>query len=132
MFYVGEKFDIAENKSYKTQNGAEKAAEAAGAYVFDDDGNIVFPAVGAAGAAGAAETAETINIIGRATVVFNGKLRVRNAPSFAPETECGLMCKGDTVDVIDTAESDDGKPMWKTVEGNFISADEAHTAFVEV
>ena len=23
-------------------------------------------------------------------------------------------------------------PMWKTVEGNFISADEAHTAFVEV
>ena len=129
MFYVGEKFDIAENKSYKTQNGAEKAAEAAGAYVFDDDGNIVFPAVGAAGAA---ETAETINIIGRATVVFNGKLRVRNAPSFAPETECGLMCKGDAVDVIDTAESDDGKPMWKTVEGNYISADEAHTAFVEV
>ena len=83
-------------------------------------------------AAEAAETAETVNIIGRATVVFNGKLRVRNAPSFAPETECGLMCKGDTVDVIDTAESDDGKPMWKTAEGNFISADEAHTAFVEV
>ncbi len=124
MFYVGEKFDVNENKSYKTQSGAEKAAEAAGVCVFDDDGKTVFPAVEAAQGGGT-------GIIGRATVVFKGKLRVRNAASFAPETECGLMRTGDTVEVAERVESDDGKPMYKTVDGYFISAAAEHTAFAE-
>lgn len=152
MFYVGNEFSLVENKAYKTQAGAEKAAEAAGMNVYDDVGNVLFPP------AQAAEGAETVNresnsihddvnaettdeenasggdcvpIIGTATVVWMGKLRIRNAPSFARETECGLLDTGDSVEVAESVQSDDGKPMWKTADGYFISADMAHTRFIE-
>ncbi len=152
MFYVGNEFNISENKAYKTQTGAEKAAEAANMNVYDDIGNVLFPPAEAMQGAETvdcesdthddmdAETAgETANIpgggcvpvIGTATVVWNGALRIRNAPSFAPETECGLLDTGDSVEVVERVQSDDGKPMWKTVDGNFISADTAHTHFIE-
>lgn len=152
MFYVGNEFSIAENKAYKTRTGAEKAAEAANMNVYDDVGNILFQP------AEAAQSAETVDcesdtyddmtaeakdetatvpggdcvpIIGTATVVWMGKLRIRNAPSFAPETECGLLDTGDSVDVVERVQSDDGKPMWETADGHFISADTAHTHFIE-
>ena len=148
MFYVGNEFSIAENKAYKTQTGAEKAAEAANMNVYDDVGNILFPPAEAAQGAetGDCETVSTVEsaeseaaetrgennaIIGTATVVWNGALRIRNAPSFAPETECGLLDTGDSVDIVERVQSDDGKPMWKTADGHFISADTAHTHFIE-
>lgn len=137
MFYVGNEFSLAENKAYKTQAGAEKAAEAAEMNVYDDVGNVLFPPAEAAeGAETTDETANTPNgdcipVIGTATVVWNGALRIRNAPSFAPETECGLLDTGDSVDVVESVQSDDGKPMWKTADGYFISADTAHTRFIE-
>lgn len=148
MFYVGNEFSIAENKAYKTQTGAEKAAEAANMNAYDDVGNILFPPAEAARGAEtgdcetvsteesseseAAETrGENNQIIGTATVVWNGALRIRNAPSFASETECGLLDTGDSVDVVERVQSDDGKPMWKTADGHFISADTAHTHFIE-
>lgn len=137
MFYVGNEFNISENKAYKTQTGAEKAAEAANMNVYDDVGNVLFPPAEAAeGAETTGETANTpngdcISVIGTATVVWNGALRIRNAPSFAPETECGLLNTGDSVDVVESVQSDDGKTMWKTVDGYFISADTAHTHFIE-
>lgn len=138
MFYVGNEFSLAENKEYKTQAGAEKAAEAAEMNVYDDVGNVLFPPAQAA--EGVKTTDETANIpgggcvpvIGTATVVWNGTLRIRNAPSFAPETECGLLDTGDSVDVVESVQSDDGKLMWKTADGYFISADMAHTKFIEL
>ena len=144
MFYVGNEFSLAENKVYKTQTGAEKAAEAAGMNVYDNVGNVLFPPIqtaeGAETAVSESEmTCDNANagenkdqkIIGTVIVVWNGALRIRNAPSFAPETECGLLCTGDSVDVAESVQSDDGKPMWKTADGYFISADTAHTKFIE-
>ena len=62
MFYVGNEFSIAENKAYKTQTGAEKAAEAANMNVYDDVGNILFPPAEAAQGAetGDCETVSTV------------------------------------------------------------------------
>ena len=136
MFYVGNEFNISENKAYKTQTGAEKAAEAANMNVYDDVGNVLFPPVQTAeGAETMDETPSTLGgcvpVIGTATVVWNGALRIRNAPSLAPETECGFLNTGDSVDVVESVQSDDGKQMWKTADGYFISADTAHTRFIE-
>ena len=98
-------------------------------HVYDDVGNVLFPP------AGADEEntpgGDCVPVIGVATVVWMGKLRIRNAPSFAPETECGQLDTDDTVDVVASVKSDDGKPMWKTADGHFISADTSHTRFTE-
>lgn len=41
MFYIGKVFDKEQNKAYKTQDGAEKAAQKAGLNVYDDGGKAV-------------------------------------------------------------------------------------------
>lgn len=43
MFYMGEVFDKETNKEYKTLDGAKKAAEKAGLYVYDEEGVKVYP-----------------------------------------------------------------------------------------
>lgn len=43
MFYVGNEFNKEENKPYKTIDGAKKAADKAGAFVFDEEGVKVHP-----------------------------------------------------------------------------------------
>ncbi len=152
MFYVGKQFSLAENKAYKTQAGAEKAAEAANMNVYDDVGNVLFTPTGAVQGAETVDCksdvmrhdtdsdkadeentpgGDCVPVIGTATVVWMGKLRIRNAPSFMPETECGLLDTGDSVDVVERVQSDEGKAMWKTADGHFISADTAHTHFIE-
>lgn len=43
MFYVGKEFNTEKNKLYKTIDGAQKAADKADAFVFDEEGVKVYP-----------------------------------------------------------------------------------------
>lgn len=44
MWYMGEEFDVKENKEYKTLEGGMKAARKSNLNLYDADGNIVYPA----------------------------------------------------------------------------------------
>ena len=41
LYYLGETFDKEKNKSYKTLDGGQKAAEREGLNLYDEDGNLV-------------------------------------------------------------------------------------------
>ena len=40
LYYLGETFDKEKNKSYKTLDGGQKAAEREGLNLYDEDGNL--------------------------------------------------------------------------------------------
>lgn len=175
MFYVGNDFESAKARPYKTRDGAIKAAERDGLKAFDEDGNQGYPviveavnevpdgalepnadgSVNAYDAAGnligtvtpedvaaaeaniteddiraaiaraddAAPAAEPITkpVSGKIRRVFNGKIRLRRAPSWELSAVCGAS-KFTTKRVVGVCDVD-GKTMFLTEDGFFITGD---------
>lgn len=102
---------------------------------FDEDGNQV----GTATPEGikAAEEAVTENIDGVPAVrikgkirrVFNGSIRIRNAPSWDNEAIRGAAAftEKEVTHVMEV----DGQPMYKTLDGYFISGDPKLVEYIE-
>lgn len=69
-----------------------------------------------------------LRIRGRIRRVFAGNLRIRNRPSWKPSAVRGISAFEEK-EVTHLLEVD-GKQMYRTVEGYFISADEKHVEYV--
>lgn len=102
---------------------------------FDEDGNQVGTATPEE--IKAAEEAVTENIDGVPAVrikgkirrVFNGSIRIRNAPSWDNEAVRGAAAftEKEVTHVMEV----DGKPMYKTLDGYFISGDPKLVEYIE-
>lgn len=154
-YFMGETFDKEKNKPYKKLDAAEKAAEKQKAAVFDENGEVVkdfrekaenvptFDADGnQVGTATpeeikAAEEAVTENIDGVPAVrikgkirrVFNGSIRIRKAPSWSNDAVRGATTF--TEKIVTHVMEVDGKPMYKTLDGYFISGDPKLVEYIE-
>lgn len=157
-YFMGETFDKEKNKPYKKLDAAEKAAEKVKAAVFDENGEVVkdfrekveTPAeppqtatdgnqVGTATPEEikAAEEAVTENIDGVPAVrikgkirrVFNGSIRIRKAPSWSNDAVRGAAAF--TEKIVTHVMEVDGKPMYKTLDGYFISGDPKLVEYIE-
>jgi hypothetical protein len=102
---------------------------------FDEDGNQVGTATPEE--IKAAEEAVTENIDGVPAVrikgkirrVFNGSIRIRNAPSWDNEAIRGAAAF--TEKEVTHAMEVDGQPMYKTLDGYFISGDPKLVEYIE-
>lgn len=102
---------------------------------FDEDGNQVGTATPEE--IKAAEEAVTENIDGVPAVrikgkirrVFNGSIRIRNAPSWDNEAVRGATTF--TEKIVTHVMEVDGKPMYKTLDGYFISGDPKLVEYIE-
>ena len=102
---------------------------------FDEDGNQVGTATPEE--IKAAEEAVTENIDGMTAVrikgkirrVFNGSIRIRNAPSWDNEAIRGAAAftEKEVTHVMEV----DGQPMYKTLDGYFISGDPKLVEYIE-
>lgn len=102
---------------------------------FDEDGNQVGTATPEE--IKAAEEAVTENIDGVPAVrikgkirrVFNGSIRIRNAPSWDNEAVRGAVAftEKEVTHVMEV----DGQPMYKTLDGYFISGDPKLVEYIE-
>lgn len=102
---------------------------------FDEDGNQVGTATPEE--IKAAEEAVTENIDGVPAVrikgkirrVFNGSIRIRNAPSWDNEAVRGVatFTEKEVTHVMEV----DGQPMYKTLDGYFISGDPKLVEYIE-
>lgn len=102
---------------------------------FDEDGNQVGTATPEE--IKAAEEAVTENIDGVPAVrikgkirrVFNGSIRIRNAPSWGNEAVRGAAAftEKEVTHVMEV----DGQPMYKTLDGYFISGDPKLVEYIE-
>lgn len=115
-----------------------------GALDTDEDGNV--PTFGADGnqvgtatpeEIKAAEEAVTENIDGVPAVrikgkvrrVFNGSIRIRKAPSWSNDAVRGATAF--TEKIVTHVMEVDGKPMYKTLDGYFISGDPKLVEYIE-
>lgn len=157
-YFMGETFDKEKNKPYKKLDAAEKAAEKVKAAVFDENGEAVkdfrekveTPAeppqtatdgnqVGTATPEEikAAEEAATENIDGVPAVrikgkirrVFNGSIRIRKAPSWSNDAVRGATAF--TEKIVTHVMEVDGKPMYKMLDGYFVSGDPKLVEYIE-
>lgn len=139
-YFMGETFDKEKNKPYKKLDAAEKAAEKQKAAVFDENGEVVKDfreKVATPEEIKAAEEAVTENIDGVPAVrikgkirrVFNGSIRIRNAPSWDNEAVRGAAAfiEKEVTHVMEV----DGQPMYKTLDGYFISGDPKLVEYIE-
>lgn len=102
---------------------------------FDADGNQVGTAT--AEEVKAAEDAVTENIDGVPAVrikgkirrVFNGSIRIRKAPSWSNDVVRGATAF--TEKIVTHVMEVDGKPMYKTLDGYFISGDQKLVEYIE-
>lgn len=102
---------------------------------FDADGNQVGTAT--AEEVKAAEDAVTENIDGVPAVrikgkirrVFNGSIRIRKAPSWDNDAVRGATAF--TEKIVTHVMEVDGKPMYKTLDGYFISGDPKLVEYIE-
>lgn len=102
---------------------------------FDEDGNQVGTATPEE--IKAAEEAVTENIDGVPAVrikgkirrVFNGSIRIRNAPSWDNEAVRGVAAF--TEKEVTHVMKVDGQPMYKTLDGYFISGDPKLVEYIE-
>lgn len=102
---------------------------------FDADGNQVGTAM--AEEVSAAEDAVTENIDGVPAVrikgkirrVFNGSIRIRKAPSWSNDAVRGATAF--TEKIVTHVMEVDGKPMYKTLDGYFISGDPKLVEYIE-
>lgn len=102
---------------------------------FDADGNQVGTAT--AEEVKAAEDAVTENIDGVPAVrikgkirrVFNGSIRIRKTPSWSNEAVRGATAF--TEKIVTHVMEVDGKPMYKTLDGYFISGDPKLVEYIE-
>lgn len=102
---------------------------------FDADGNQVGTATPEE--IKAAEEAVTENIDGVPAVrikgkirrVFNGSIRIRKAPSWSNDAVRGATAF--TEKIVTHAMEVDGKPMYKTLDGYFVSGDPKLVEYIE-
>lgn len=102
---------------------------------YDADGNQVGTAT--TEEIKAAEEAVTENIDGMTTVrikgkirrVFNGSIRIRKAPSWSNDAVRGAAAF--TEKIVTHVMEVDGKPMYKTLDGYFISGDPKLVEYIE-
>lgn len=102
---------------------------------FDEDGNQVGTATPEE--IKAAEEAVTENIDGVPAVrikgkirrVFNGSIRIRKAPSWSNDAVRGATTF--TEKIVTHVMEVDGKPMYKTLDGYFISGDPKLVEYIE-
>lgn len=102
---------------------------------FDADGNQVGTAM--AEEVSVAEDAVTENIDGVPAVrikgkirrVFNGSIRIRKAPSWSNDAVRGATAF--TEKIVTHVMEVDGKPMYKTLDGYFISGDPKLVEYIE-
>ena len=160
-YFMGETFDKEKNKSYKKMDAAEKAAEKVKAAVFDENGEVVkdfrekteaaaeppqtatdgsvptYDADGNQVGTATPEEAVTENIDGVPAVrikgkirrVFNGSIRIRKAPSWSNDAVRGATAF--TEKIVTHVMEVDGKPMYKTLDGYFISGDPKLVEYIE-
>ncbi len=71
---------------------------------------------------------QALRISGKIRRVFDGNLRIRNNPSWQPSVVRGIsnFKEKEVTHLLEV----DGKKMYRTVEGYFISADEKHVEYV--
>ena len=141
-YFMGVSFDNKEQcKTYKKLDAAEKAAEKLKAAVFDENGEVVKdfreaekeaeqPQTPAAEEA-VTETLEgvPVKIKGKIKRVFNGSIRIRKAPSWSNDAVMGASTF--TEKVVTHVMEVDGKPMYKTLDGYFVSGDPKLVEFIE-
>lgn len=102
---------------------------------FDEDGNQVGTATPEEIKAAEEAVAENIDgvpavrIKGKIRRVFNGSIRIRNAPSWDNEAVRGAMTF--TEKIVTHVMEVDGKPMYKTLDGYFISGDPKLVEYIE-
>lgn len=152
LYYMGKEFDKEKNKEYKTLDGAKNAAKKADLSVYDEEGVKVYPLkveetddvpdgaleeevaeaeseiaqedIEAAAAAGREEE----EVHGTIRRIFDGKLRMRRKPSFEDGAVCGVSAF-DAKEVTKKAVTD-GKILYKTTDGYWVSGDPAHVEFI--
>lgn len=119
----------------KVPEGALDTNEDGNVPTFDEDGNQVGTATPEE--IKAAEEAVTENIDGVPAVrikgkirrVFNGSIRIRSAPSWSNDTVRGATAF--TEKIVTHVMEVDGKPMYKTLDGYFISGDPKLVEYIE-
>lgn len=154
MYFVGNEFDP-DAGSYKALQNAIKAAGKRNMKVFDMDGTIIWPKVAEQlpeedaierpeqlpeedaverpeqlPEESTVERPEVAHIIGRVEVVRQGLLAVRNAPSWEEGHKNGVVKTGHTVDVTE-CKVVDGKKLYHTVDGYWISGENEDTKLLE-
>lgn len=70
-----------------------------------------------------------LRISGKVKRVFAGNLRIRNSPSWSVSAVRGVSAFKEKM--VTHLLKVDGKPMYRTAEGYFISGDEKHVEYVE-
>lgn len=109
-----------------------------GALDTDEDGNV--PTFGADGNQVGTATPEeavtenidgvpAVRIKGKVRRVFNGSIRIRKAPSWSNDAVRGATAF--TEKIVTHVMEVDGKPMYKTLDGYFISGDPKLVEYIE-
>ena len=119
----------------KVPEGAPNTDTDGNAPTFDADGNQVGTATPEE--VKAAEEAVTENIDGVPAVrikgkirrVFNGSIRIRKAPSWSNDAVRGATAF--TEKIVTHVMEVDGKPMYKTLDGYFVSGDPKLVEYIE-
>lgn len=172
MWYMGEEFNVKENKGYKTLEGGMKAAQKNNLNLYDADGNVVYKkdkpvatltdnvpegaldvqpdgsvntydadgnptgtatAVEVEAAANAlleeVDGVQAVRISGRVRRIFDGVLRLRKYPSWEAAAACGVTSFTE-MKVTHLLEVD-GKQMYRTANGYYISGEPEHVEYIE-
>lgn len=127
MYYMGQEFDKEKCKEYKTLNAAEKAAEKQKAAVFDEAGEMVVDFRPAA--TEEFDGVQAVRVKGKIKRLFKGAIRVRNKPSWSPHV-VRAAAAFDTKDVTHVLNVD-GKPMYRTKDGYFITGEPELVEYIE-
>lgn len=101
---------------------------------YDEDGNLKGEASAEAVAVVVEkqwdefEGVQALRISGRIRKIFPGNLRIRNRPSWQPSAVRGISAFGEKE--VTHLLKVDGKPMYRTAEGYFITGDEKLVEYV--
>lgn len=145
-YFMGETFDKEKNKPYKKLDAAEKAAEKQKAAVFDESGAVVkdfrekeektaeqpqtaTDTIQEQQATNSIDGVPAVRIKGKIRRVFNGSIRIRKAPSWSNDAVRGATTF--TEKIVTHVMEVDGKPMYKTLDGYFISGDPKLVEYIE-
>lgn len=152
MYYVGKTFSKKENVQYKTEKGARAAAEKKNLNIYDAGGNLIYTATPqnaqkqqedtktdklTGGAEKQQESTKNertdtseereelegltaIPLGGTVKRICSAKLRIRSKPSWSPDVVTEVS-DFDTKEITHLVYAD-GKPMYRTAEGTYISA----------
>lgn len=144
MFYMGTEFNAETNKAYKTEKGGKEAAEKNLMCLFDEAGEIIadFRPDEPAPEPAPADVDDTPEadvkiyepdaaekgLKGKIRRKFNGALRLRRSPSWDVSAVAGTTVF--TEKSVVAALTVDGKPMYKTKDGYYITGNPDMVEFV--